>query len=378
MKNIKFSKKEIKNKDLNNVISVIRSGWLTHGKFTKLFEKNFSLFTKSKYCISVSSCTAGLHLSCLAAGFGKGDEIIVPAMTHTATAHAVEYTGAKAVFADVEAISGNLNLDNIKKKINYKTKGIILVHMAGLPCNLKPIVDFCKKKKLTLLEDCAHALGTTYQNKHVGNFGKTGCFSFYPTKQITTGEGGMVTTNDKNIFEKIKKLKAFGIDTDVSERKVVGDYDVKSLGFNYRMTDFQAALGYGQITSYKKNLAKRIAIAKRYIKNFSKSKKISYTPFSKNNSYFIFQIFCQNRNKILEELKNKKIGVSVHYMKPIPEMTYYKDKYKISSKYYLKASQYANTNISLPVYPSLKMEDVDYISKIIINLLNNQQKKNSL
>ena len=116
MKNIKFSKKEIKNKDLNNVISVIRSGWLTHGKFTKLFEKNFSLFTKSKYCISVSSCTAGLHLSCLAAGFGKGDEIIVPAMTHTATAHAVEYTGAKAVFADVEAISGNLNLDNIKKK----------------------------------------------------------------------------------------------------------------------------------------------------------------------------------------------------------------------------------------------------------------------
>ena len=374
MKNIKFSKKEIKNKDLNNVVSVIRSGWLTHGKFTKLFEKNFSLFTKSKYCISVSSCTAGLHLSCLAAGFSKGDEIIVPAMTHTATAHAVEYTGAKAVFADVEAISGNLNLDNIKKKINYKTKGIILVHMAGLPCNLKPIVDFCKKKKLTLLEDCAHALGTTYQNKHVGNFGKTGCFSFYPTKQITTGEGGMVTTNDKTIFDKIKKLKAFGIDTDVSERKVVGDYDVKSLGFNYRMTDFQAALGYGQITSYKKNLAKRVAIAKRYIKNFSKSKKIIYTPFSKDNSYFIFQIFCQNRNKILEELKNKKIGVSVHYMKPIPKMTYYKDKYKISSKYYSKASQYADTNISLPVYPSLKMEDVDYISKIIINLLNNQQK----
>ena len=160
-----------------------------------------------------------------------------------------------------------------------------------LPCNLKPIVDFCKKKKLTLLEDCAHALGTTYQNKHVGNFGKTGCFSFYPTKQITTGEGGMVTTNDKTFFDKIKKLKAFGIDTDVSERKVVGDYDVKSLGFNYRMTDFQAALGYGQIISYKKNLAKRIAIAKRYIKNFSKSELIkAFTSINRKNFRFFVKI----------------------------------------------------------------------------------------
>jgi dTDP-4-amino-4,6-dideoxygalactose transaminase len=245
--------------------------------------------------------------------------------------------------------------------------------MAGLPCDLKPIIKFCKKKNIILLEDCAHALGTTYQGKHVGNFGLSGCFSFYPTKQITTGEGGIVVTNNENFYNKIKKLKAFGIDTDVSERKVVGDYDVKSLGFNYRMTDFQAALGYGQISSYKKNLKKRINIAKRYIKNFSTTKKILFTPFSKDNSYFIFQIFCKNRNMILEELKKKKIGVSVHYMRPLPSMFYYKKKYRVTSKHYLNSSQYANTNISLPVYPSLTIRDVDYISKTIISLVSNEK-----
>jgi len=373
MKNIKFSKNSISAKDMANVKSVIKSGWLTHGKFTNLFERKFSEFTKSKFSLTVSSCTAGLHISCIAAGFSKGDEVIVPSMTHTATAHAVEYTGAKAVFADVETISGNVNLDYIKKKVTSKTKGLIVVHMAGLPCDLKPIIKFCKKKNITLLEDCAHALGTTYQSNHVGNFGLSGCFSFYPTKQITTGEGGIVVTNNENFYNKIKKLKAFGIDTDVSERKVVGDYDVKSLGFNYRMTDFQAALGYVQIVSYKKNLKKRINIAKRYVKNFSKTKQILFTPFSKNNSYFIFQIFCKNRNKILEELKKKQIGISVHYMHPLPSMSYYKKKYRLARKHYLNASQYANTNISLPVYPSLTMRDVDYISKTIISLTNNEK-----
>ena len=373
MKEIKFSKPNISIADIKLVGKIISSGWLTHGKFTKKFEEEFKKFTKSKYSLSVSSCTAGLHISCIASGFKKGDEIIVPAQTHTATAHAVEYTGAKAVFADVDKLTGNLSIIDIKKNYNKKTKGVIIVHMAGYPCDLTEIVKFCKQKKLVLLEDCAHAVGTKYKNKHVGNFGLTGCFSFYPTKQITTGEGGMIVTNDNKIYDKIKKLKAFGIDKDIKDRKKQGDYDVKLLGYNYRMTDFQAALGYRQIIYYKKNLEKRVAIAKRYIKNLSKSNQISYTPFSKNNSYFIFQIFCKNRNKVLEELKKKKIGVSVHYMHPLPSMSYYKKKYRVTNKHYLNASQYANTNISLPVYPSLTMRDVDHISKTIISLTNNEK-----
>ena len=369
MKEIKFSKINVSQKDINLVGKIIKSGWLTHGKFTKRFEDEFKKFTKSKYSVSVSSCTAGLHLSCLASGFKKGDEIIVPAQTHTATAHAVEYTGAKAVFADVDKTTGNISLKSIIKNYSKKTKGVIIVHMAGYPCDLKEIVKFCKNKKLVLLEDCAHAVGTKYENKHVGNYGLTGSFSFYPTKQITTGEGGMVITNDKKIFEKIKKLKAFGIDKDIKDRKKQGDYDVKFLGYNYRMTDFQAALGVSQILNYKRNLKMRHILVKRYLFNLSKVKNIKCMPYSKDCSYFIFQVFCKNRDKILKELKNLYIGVSVHYSNALPIMSYYKKKYNLNLINYKNSIEYGSENISLPVYPKLKIREVDKICKTITKLV---------
>ncbi len=373
MKQIKFSKHSITNSDIDLVSKIIKSGWLTHGKYTQLFEESFKKFTKSKYCVAVSSCTAGLHLSCLSAGFKKGDEVIVPALSHTATAHAVEYTGARAVFADVEKLSGNLSLTNIKKKITKKTKGIIIVHMAGLACDVEKISNFCKAKDLILLEDCAHGLGTKFNKKHVGNFGASGSFSFYPTKQITTGEGGVVVTNQKMMYKKIKNLKAFGIDKDISERKKPGLYDVKNLGFNYRMTDFQAALGLRQILNYKKNLKKRISIAKRYIKNLSKIKGISFTPFSKNNSYFVFQIFLKKRDNLLNFLSKNKIGTSIHYAVPLTKMSFYKKKYKLKSHLYKNSNEYSNSNISLPVYPLLQIKDVDFICKTIISHIKNEK-----
>ena len=366
---IKFSIPNIQSSDIKIVSKIIKSGWLTHGNYTSLFEKEFKKFTKSKYAISVSSCTAGLHLSCLASGFKKGDEIIVPAQTHTATAHAVEYTGARAIFADVDLKSGNVTLKNIEKKITKNTKGLIIVHMAGYPCEVEKIKSFCKKKKIKLLEDCAHGVGTKFKNKHVGNFGISGSFSFYPTKQITTGEGGMVITNDYEFYKKIKKLKAFGIDKDIKDRKKQGDYDVKSLGFNYRMTDFQAALGYTQILKYKNNLKKRQLIAEQYIKNFSNIKNIRHMPYSKNCSFFIFQIFCKNRDKILKKLKKMNIGVSVHYAKCLPKMTYYKKKYNLDINDFKNSDIYGSTNISLPVYPKLSKQEINKICKTIINLL---------
>ena len=277
---VDYSKKEIYSSDLKSVNKVLKSGWLTHGKFTDEFEKEFCKFTGSKYCVTVSSCTAGLHLSCIVGGFKKGDEVIVPSMTHVATAHAVELTGAKAVIADIDYRSGNLNLVNIKKNISTRTKGLIIVHMAGLPCDLRDIVKFCKEKKITLIEDCAHGLGSTFKKTHVGNFGITGNFSFYPTKQITTGEGGAITTNNKKIYKQLKQLKAFGIDKDIKNRKIPGDYDVKSLGLNYRLTDFQAALGLNQIKNYSKNLKRRREIAKRYSENLKQIKQIHFIKFN--------------------------------------------------------------------------------------------------
>lgn len=365
MKLIKFSKLNIEKKDLDVVKKIIASGWLTHGKYTSLFEKQIKKFTKAKYAITISSCTTALHVSCLAAGFKKGDEVIVPAQTHTATAHAVEYTGARAVLADVENLTGNISINEIKKKINKRTKGIIIVHMAGYPCKIDEIQKLCKKYKIKLIEDCAHGLGTTFNKKHVGTFGVSGCFSFYPTKQITTGEGGALITNDRKIFLRVKRLKAFGIDKDINQRKKPGEYDVKELGYNYRMTDFQAALGYLQLKKYSSNLKRRKKLANKYINSFKNNKNINHMPFSNDCSFFIFQIFVKKRNKLINILKKKKIQFSIHYAKSLDQMTYYKKKYNLKSGQFKNANNYGKTCISLPVYPKLQDKEVDYIGETI-------------
>ena len=207
--------------------------------------------------------------------------------------------------------------------------------------------------------------GHVCKKKHVGNYGKSGSFSFYPTKQITTGEGGMVITNDFSFYKKIKTLKAFGIDKDIKDRKKQGDYDVKKLGLNYRMTDFQAALGYLQLQRYNKNLSRRHQIAKRYLENLSNIKEIKLMPYSDNCSFFVFQIFTKKRDELLKIFKKMKIGSSVHYLNPLPKMTYYKKKYKLNINDYMQANKYGQSNISLPMYPKLKNNEIDKICNLI-------------
>tara|TARA_Y100000768_G_C23940981_1_gene665111 strand:+ start:356 stop:1471 length:1116 start_codon:yes stop_codon:yes gene_type:complete len=364
-KNIKFSDVDIRSSDLKVVNKILKSGWLTHGKFTNKFQEEFRKFTNSKFALTVSSCTAALHISCLAAGFKNGDEVILPAVSHTATSHAIEYCGAKPIFVDVEKLSGNIDIKKVEKKITNKTKGIIIVHMAGYACDIKNILRICKKHNLKLIEDCAHSIGTIYNKKHVGNFGETGCFSFYPTKQITTGEGGMVITNNKKVYNKLKKLKAFGIDKDIKDRKIPGQYDVKILGYNFRMTDFQAAIGYFQIKRYKENLRLRKKLAKYYNFYLKKKKDLEFLEFDKNCSYFVFQIFIRPRNKVLQVLKKNKIGCSIHYLNPIPNFTFYKKKYGLVKKNFFNAFDYGKRNISLPNHPKLSKKDIKKICETI-------------
>ena len=353
---IPFSKPDINKQDLKRVEKSIKSGWLTHGPNSKKFEKIFCDFTKSKFSTTVSNCTSGLHLACIAIGLKKGDEVIVPAQTHTATAHAAELTGAKVVFADVDLISGNILVSEIVKKINKRTKCIIIVHMTGYPCEMNKILSICRKNNIELIEDCAHAIGTKFNNKHVGTFGSCGVFSFYPTKQITTGEGGILITNKKNVIKKVRILKALGVNTPPELRKKQGIYDVTNLGLNYRLTDFQAALAIGQILRYKNNNKKRQLNAKKFISFFSKLSKVKVQKFDVNHSYFIFQIFLNSerlRNKILKVFKNKKIGCSIHYATPVPLMSYYKNKYNYKKGDFPNAEKYGKTSISLPVHQSM-------------------------
>ena len=369
---IQFSKRNILKKDLPKINKVLLSGWLAHGRYTEDFQKEFLKFTKSKYSSIVSSCTAGLHLSCLALGIKKGDEVIVPAMTHVATAHSVEFTGAKAIFCDIDYKTGNIDSSKIISKITKKTKAIIVVHMAGKIVDIEKIILICKKYKIKLIEDCAHALGSTLNNKHAGTFGDIGVFSFYPTKQITTGEGGIVITNSKNLISKIKSLKSFGINTLPQERKDTGSYDVKELGYHYRMTDFQAAIGYAQLLRYKTELRNRSSNALYLFNLFSNIDGIFTPSFSKNDSYFVFQIFFTNkkiRNLISKKLKKENIGFSIHYMTPVPFMTYYKKKYNFKITEFPESQKYSQNSISLPVHGDLNKKDMDKIFLAIKSFL---------
>jgi len=374
MRKIPFSAPDIQESDIELVLNVIRSGWLAHGEYSKKLEELFCKYTGAKYATTVSNCTAGLHLSCLTAGFGSGDEVIVPAQTHTATAHAVEFTGAKAVFADVDLLSGNILLKELENKLNARTKGVIPVHMAGYPCKMNSIKEFCDNNGLVLIEDCAHAIGTMIDGVHAGNFGITGNFSFYPTKQITTGEGGMVISNDEKIIEKVKKLKAFGIDTPPEMRTKPGVYDVQDLGYNYRMTDFQAALGVGQMERYGENVSGRRKNARLYCELLKYRNEISFTEYSDDHSYFLFQIILNksiDRDKVLIGLKENGIGVSIHYATPVPIMSYYKNKYGYKKEDFPNALNYGSQSISLPVHAMLSNEDIEHICRTLINILEN-------
>ena len=251
-----FGKPILDNKEYSSVTKVLKSNILVHGPNTKKFENLFKKFTKSKYAISVSSCTAGMHLTYFSLGIGKGDEVIVPAQTHISTAHSVELTGAKPIFIDCIEKTGNIDISKIKKKINNKTKAIALVHFLGIPVDLIKIKKIARKYKLFILEDCALGIGAKYNNQHVGTIGDAGVFSFYPVKHFTTGEGGIIITNNKKLAKKLKLLRAFGVNKNFSERKR-GIYNAEYLGFNYRMSEIHAAIGIEQLKKLPKFLKLR-------------------------------------------------------------------------------------------------------------------------
>ena len=368
MQTIPFSKPDIRKSDLKRVIKTIKSGWLAHGKNSSLLEDLFIKYTKANFCTTVSNCTSGIHAVCIALGLNKDHEVIVPAQTHVATAHAAAITGAKVRFADIDYKTGNILFSEIKKLTNKKTKCLIVVHMTGLSCEMDKIVSFCRKKKIFLIEDCAHGLGTTYKKKHVGNFGEAGIFSFYPTKQITTGEGGVIISNNKILMEKIKIIKSIGVNTPPEKRKIQGVYDVTHLGLNYRLTDFQAALAIGQLQRYKQNLNNRRKNAEYYIRELKKIKGVEVQDFNLEHSYFILQVFFKNikiRNNILSILKNKKIGSSIHYARSVPMMSYYKKKYNLKKTNFINSENYGSNSISLPTHQFISKKMIDKIIKII-------------
>lgn len=375
-KQIPFGKPMIDKQEIDAVNKVIKNPILVHGSRTVNFENSFSKYTKAKFSISVSSCTAGLHLLYFTLGIGKHDEVIVSAQTHVATAHAVELTGAKAVFVDSNNIDGNIDVNKIIKKINKKTKAISIVHFLGIPCEMKKILKIAKKYGLYLIEDCALAIGSKVNKKHVGLIGDAGVFSFYPVKHITTAEGGMIITNNKFLSDKLRLAKAFGVDRPHGKRAIPGVYNVKELGFNYRMSEINAAIGYEQVKKIKKFSKirnKNFLLLKKLLKKL-RNIKIIYNKISTNTSshYCLSVLLPKNiknyRDKILVDLKKKGVGCSIYYPHPVPRLHYYKKKYGYNFKEFLNASYISDYSIALPVGPHLKSYHIKIIASNFINI----------
>lgn len=369
MRNIPFGRPIIGDAEKKAVMEVLKGPILVHGPKATEFENNFASFTGAPEAVSVSSCTAALHLAYFDLGIGPGDEVIVPAQTHNATAHAVEYTGAKPVFVDAEMRTGNIDIDQIEGHITPNTRAISVVHFLGMPVAMDRIVEIARKNDLFVLEDCALAIGSSYKGVHAGLHGDAGCFSFYPVKHMTTAEGGMFITKHKELADRITRKHAFGVDRAHGERKVPGVYDVTMLGYNYRMSEIQAAIGIEQIKRVDYFLKKREENYRTLADGLKEIQEIDLfqsTHDEFQSSYYCLSVILkknliEKRFEIVEILKNNGVGTSVYYPRPVPHMSYYREKYVYSDDSFPIAAKISYGSIALPVGPHLDVEDMHYI-----------------
>lgn len=372
---VPFFYPSISKNDIFAVQSALKSPLLTDGPLLEKFEERFAKFTGAKFAIGVSNATAALHLCLKSLGITKGDEVIIPDMTFVATASSVLFTGATPVFADIDK-DLNISVDSIEKSITKKTKAILPVHFAGKICNINKIKKIADNNNLKIIEDCAHAIGTRKGNKHVGTFGDAGCFSFYPTKNITTIEGGMIITNSKDIAKYVFTARNHGITKSLSSRFSSGkpwDYDVLEPGYNYRLDEIRASLGINQLKRIKKLNLQRKNSAKYYYLKLKDIEGIEVSKFSKKEDdvhhLYIIKIkkdFGISRDILFKELLLSGIRTSVHY-KPLHKFTIFSKKGKIHHNVNNSSKAYSEI-ISLPMYPDITRKEQDIVIKNIKRL----------
>ena len=365
---IPFHKPHIAQNEIDSVIETMQSGWLTMGPKTIEFENVFRAYIDSQFAISVNSATAALHLALNAVGVGNGDEVIIPTNTFIATAEAVGYSGAKPILCDVEENYHNLDINLIEQLITPRTKAIIPVHFGGNPCDMDEIKKIANHFNLKIIEDAAHALPSFYKNKKIGTFSDAVCFSFYATKTLTTGEGGMVTTNNKKIAEKVRLQRLHGINGDAWKRYERDNdwyYEVIDLGYKYNTTDIQSAMGIVQLEKLEWMRDERKMIAEKYKNAFSGKLDFIEENIKNESSWHLFVIKIGNRDELHQKLKEKGISTSVHFI-PIHKHPYYKNRFSFDNEKYPVANLVFEQSLSLPIYPGLGETEVEYIIKYVL------------
>ena len=368
---IPFHAPEIGDAEIESVVETLRSGWLTSGTKVKRFEDDFAEYVGSKHAVAVNSGTAALHLALDAIGIRPDDEVIVPTMTFTATAEVVLYFKAKPVLVDCQEDTLNLDPKQIEAAITSKTKAIIPVHFGGQPCDMTPILEIAKTHKLYVVEDAAHALPASYEGKKIGTIGDITCFSFYATKTITTGEGGMATTENSEWAERMRMMSLHGISHDAWKRYTKEGswyYEILNPGFKYNLTDIAAAIGIEQLKKCDEFRKAREKIAKIYDTSFADLEEI-HTPVRRSDTehawhLYVIQLNLDHlqitRNQFIDALREEGIGTSVHFI-PLHLHPYYRDNFGYQPSDFPNASSAFERIVSLPIYPKMTEADVESV-----------------
>lgn len=363
---IPYGKQTIEQDDIQAVVDVLKSDFITTGPKIAEFEQTVADYVGAKYAVAISNGTSALHAACFAAGIGPGDEVITTPLTFAASANCVLYCGGMPVFADVDPKTYNIDPEDIRRKITDRTKAIIAVHLAGQPCDMDAIHSIAREHGLIVIEDGAHALGSVYKGKKVGSMSDMTTFSFHPVKPITTGEGGMIVTDNEDFYKKMVLFRSHGITRDdsmMTRNDGPWFYQQFDLGYNYRITDIQCALGCSQMKKLDRFLARRKEIVARYNEAFADCDNI-ITPYQLSDTesgwhLYIVQVKNCDRRQVFENMCEKGIGVNVHYI-PVYMHPYYQE-HGYENVHCANAEEIYSHIISLPLYPGLTSEQQDYV-----------------
>lgn len=370
MNKVEFYKHNLSSQDIKACLTVLKSFFLTTGKEVKTFEENFSTYLGIKYTVGVTSCTDALIISLKGLGIQSGDEVITTPLSFIATANAIEHCGAKPVFVDVEKDTGNIDASLIEKAITKKTKAILVVHLYGQMCDMKSIAKIAKKHKLKVIEDAAHCIEGERDGIRVGQLSDATCFSFYATKNLTSGEGGAISTKNKQLYEWLLKARLHGMSKNALDRYTAKyeHYDMDILGFKCNMNNIQASLLIHQLDKLEKFLKQKKKIYELYSKGFAKNTELSKPAIAADtkHAHHLYTIWVnpKKRDDYLHQLQEQGIGVAVNF-RPIHYMSYYKKKYGYKKGMYPNAEYIGDATISLPFYPKVTKEEIQRVIHIV-------------
>lgn len=372
---VPFHRACVGEEEVKAVAEVIRSGWITMGPKTFEFEKQFASYIGAEHAIAVSTGTAALHLSLEAAGVQAGDEVLIPTTTFTATGEAVTYVGARPVLVDIDPMTMNMDLTDAASRITPKTKAIIPVHLGGQPCDMRGIQDLADKHQLRVIEDAAHALPSEYNGKRIGQVSEFTCFSFYATKTLTTGEGGMITTSSATAADRIRLMRLHGIERDAWKRyRSDGSwfYEVLEAGFKYNLTDLQSAIGLAQLSKCDAMARERQTIAKRYTAAFSRFEELVPPVIRSGRStswhLYILRIKLNqmntDRDRFIRTLQQRGVSSSVHFI-PLHLQPYYQRAYGYKPGDFPHAESEYRACLSLPIFPGMTEQEIEHVIRAV-------------